>query len=81
MDNTNSEQINPILLAFLEAETMEEKERVLIVNAHDIDMHILLSMAASMDFVIDDKLDADSALYQLRTLIKTRAHFENSRLR
>lgn len=77
----DEQQVNPILMEFLEEEDLEKKDRILVRNIQDIDSHCVLSMAAAMDFVLDEKKDVIDMVNELRTLLKTRMHFENKRFR
>lgn len=75
-----SEAVNPVLLAFLDADTYEEKLNVLTGSRKYLDDRLLTHMAISVDCVIGEG-DAEEKINNLIFCLKTRARFENNRLR
>lgn len=47
------ETVNPILIEFLEADTLEEKMHILIYNRNKMDDNLLNSIAISLDLVVE----------------------------
>lgn len=74
-DITTEEQINPILEAFLDADTLEQKANVLSLHKEEITDSLVDSMAASLDTVIPDG-DTDMRVYQLMQTVKTKNKYE-----
>lgn len=75
-----AEEIDKNLLAFLEEDDFEKKYNLIIGCEKDLTDSVVESMAASLDFVINDG-PLDGKITQLKSLIRTRAHFESRRLR
>lgn len=75
-----TEAVNPVLLAFLDADTYEEKLNVLTGSRKYLDDRLLTHMAISVDCVIGEG-DAEEKINNLIFCLKTRARFENNRLR
>lgn len=75
-----SETVNPVLLAFLEADTYEEKLNVLTGSRKYLNDRILNHMAISVDCVIPDG-DIEEKISSLVYCLKTHARFENKRFR
>jgi hypothetical protein len=49
------DQVNPILLEFLDADTLEEKMHVLAFYRNKVDENLLNSIAISLDLVVEKK--------------------------
>lgn len=80
-DYLNSEEVNPVLMQFLDAETFDEKYKILVAAPlGDIDDLAIDNMAASIDVVIKDG-QIDDRLFELKSCVRTRAKFETTRLR
>ncbi|SHJ96150.1 hypothetical protein SAMN02745136_01339 [Anaerocolumna jejuensis DSM 15929] len=75
-----SEAVNPVLLAFLDADTFEEKLNILTGSRKYLDDRLLTHMAISVDCVIGEG-DAEEKINNLIFCLKTRARFESNRLR
>lgn len=75
-----SETVNPVLLAFLEADTYEEKLNVLTGSRKYLNDRMLNHMAISVDCVIPDG-DIEEKISSLVYCLKTHARFENKRFR
>lgn len=73
-------EVNPKLLAFLDADTMEEKYHILISMRDEVDNQLINNMAVAVDVVIPDG-EVQKRYEQLKNCIKTRQHYEAERLR
>ncbi len=81
MSNFEEEQVNPILLEFLDTDDFEEKYKILVATPiMDFDNLLIDNMASSIDCVIEDG-DIESRVQELKVCVKTRAKFETLRLR
>ena len=81
MDNFEEEQVNPILLEFLDTDDFEEKYKILVATPiMDFDNLLIDNMASSIDCVIEDG-DIESRVQELKVCVKTRAKYETLRLR
>ncbi|PHU39331.1 hypothetical protein CSX00_12100 [Pseudobutyrivibrio ruminis] len=81
MSNFEEEQVNPILLEFLDTDDFEEKYKILVATPiMDFDNLLIDNMASSIDCVIDDG-DIESRVQELKVCVKTRAKYETLRLR
>lgn len=74
--------IHDLMLAFLDERDFEKKEKILseIGSHRDLSDGIIDNLAAALDYVIDEG-PMDVRFAQLRTCVRTRARFENTRLR
>ena len=81
MSNFDEEQVNPILLEFLDTDDFEEKYKILVATPiMDFDNLLIDNMASSIDCVIEDG-DIESRVQELKVCVKTRAKYETLRLR
>lgn len=81
MSNYEEEQVNPILLEFLDTDSFEDKYKLLVATpTMDFDNLLIDNMASSIDCVIDDG-DIETRLQELKVCVKTRAKYETMRLR
>ncbi|MBE5904945.1 MULTISPECIES: hypothetical protein [Pseudobutyrivibrio] len=81
MSNFEEEQVNPILLEFLDTDDFEEKYKILVATPiMDFDNLLIDNMASSIDCVIEDG-DIESRVQELKVCVKTRAKYETLRLR
>ena len=81
MSNFEEEQVNQILLEFLDTDDFEEKYKILVATPiMDFDNLLIDNMASSIDCVIDDG-DIESRVQELKVCVKTRAKYETLRLR
>ncbi|MEG1457744.1 MAG: DUF1653 domain-containing protein [Acetivibrio sp.] len=79
-EKSEKEKVNVLLMRFLDAETAEEKIKVLEECSGKLDDHILNNMAISTDIVIPEG-NIEDRLMDLRDCLRTKARFEGSRLR
>ena len=76
-----NEEINPILVEFLDTDSFEEKYKILVATPLlDYDDLLIDNMASSMDVVIADGIIEDR-VQDLKTCVRTRAKYETTRLR
>lgn len=81
MSNYEEEQVNPILLEFLDTDSFEDKYKLLVATpTMDFDNLLIDNMASSIDCVIEDG-DIETRLQELKVCVKTRAKYESTRLR
>ena len=73
-------EINPDLLAFLEAETTREKLEVLDRIQGRITESILCAIEASMDISYEDE-NPEERVYYIKNYLRTRERYEGTRLR
>jgi hypothetical protein len=76
----DNEAVSPVLLAFLDADTYEEKLNVLVGSRKNLTDRIVNHMAISMDCIIEDG-DIEDRINNLIYCLKTHARFEDKRLR
>ncbi|MBR1628122.1 MAG: DUF1653 domain-containing protein [Lachnospiraceae bacterium] len=78
----NEESISDLMLAFLDERDFEKKEEILseMATRPDLNDNIIDNLAAALDVVIDEG-PLDRRFTQLRFCVRTRARFENTRLR
>lgn len=72
--------VNPKLLAFFDADTLEEKYNILISMRDEVDDHLINSMAVVLDVVIPEG-EVDDRYEQLKSCIRTKQRYETQRLR
>ena len=76
-----NEEINPILLEFLETDSFDEKYKILVATpTSDFDDLLIDNMASSIDVVVKDG-DIESRVEDLKVCVRTRARYESLRLR
>lgn len=81
MENMTEQNVNPILLEFLDTDSFEEKYKILVATPiMDFDDLLIDNMASSIDVVIDDG-DIESRVQDLKVCVRTRAKFETTRFR
>lgn len=81
VDSTIEEvQCNPDLLAFLDADTFEEKRNLLISMRKRMDDRLINDIAASIDVTVDDG-DIDTRFKSLMFCVNKRLEFDTGRLR
>lgn len=76
----STEQINPVLEAFLDAETYVKKLEVLQKNSGTITDKMIDAMAASMDIEVE-QADIATRIKSLKNCINAHAKYECTRLR
>ncbi len=75
------EEVNPVLLEFLDTDSFEEKYKILVATpVMDFDDLLVDNMASSIDVVIDDG-DIEDRVQDLKTCVRTRAKYESARFR
>lgn len=72
--------VNPKLLAFFDADTLEEKYNIVISMRDEVDNHLINSMAVVLDVVIPEG-EVDDRYEQLKSCIRTKQRYETQRLR
>lgn len=72
--------VNPKLLAFLDADDMDEKYDILVSMRDEVDDQLINNMAVAVDVIIPDG-DVSKRYEQLKNCIKTRQRYETDRLR
>ena len=81
MEEMENNGIPKVLEDFLDAETVEEKHRILSERSNEIDGHTMLNIELSYDIVAKDGATLDDRIGYMMYYLKTRGRFENSRLR
>ena len=75
------QEVNPILLEFLDTDSFEEKYKILVATPiMDFDNLLIDNMASSIDVVIENG-DIESRVQELKVCVRTRAKYENARFR
>ncbi len=77
---SEEEQVNPLLMAFLDAEDYQQKLNVLTGIASKLDDKLIDAMAASMEVEVPEG-PIEKRYASLRSCIRTHAKFECTRLR
>lgn len=72
--------VNPKMMAFFDAETMEEKYNILISMRDEVDDHMINSMAVVLDMVIPEG-EVSDRYEQLKYCVRTKQRYETDRLR
>ncbi len=72
--------VNPILLEFLDAETLEEKLHIMIFGRNQMDDSLLNSIAISLDLVVDEK-STQEKYDEILNCLSIMEKFECNRLR
>lgn len=80
-DGEGEEFVRPDLLAFLNAETVQEKLEVLREINQNMDDELLTSIELSLDIISEKNDTMERRLDLVELNLKKRAQFENSRLR
>ena len=81
MDKLTEQEINPILLEFLDTDSFEEKYKILVATpVMDFDNLLIDNMASSIDVVIEDG-DIETRVQELKFCVSTRARYETTRFR
>ena len=76
LENDDEGQVSPDLLAFLEADTYEEKKKELIFMKPRLTDELINSMAASLDIMVDDG-DIDIRFSSLLNAIRMLQKYED----
>jgi len=77
---TGDGSVNPILLEFLDAETLEEKLHIMIFGRNQMDDNLLNSIAISLDLVVDEK-STQEKYDEILNCLSMMERFECNRLR
>lgn len=72
--------VNPKLLAFLDADDMEEKYQILVSMRDEMNHQLINNMAVTLDVVIPDG-DIQERYEQLKNCIRTKQRYETERFR
>ena len=72
--------VNPILLEFLDAETLEEKLHIMIFGRNQMDDSLLNSIAISLDLVVEEK-STEEKYDEILNCLSMMEKFECNRLR
>lgn len=80
LQNSTEGGVSPKLLAFLDADDMEEKYHILVSMRDEIDDQLINNMAVAVDVIIPDG-DVSNRYEQLKNCIRTRQRYETDRLR
>lgn len=75
-----ADSVNPKMMAFFDAETMEEKYNILISMRDEVDDHMINSMAVVLDMVIPEG-EVSDRYEQLKYCVRTKQRYETDRLR
>lgn len=79
-EKSEEAKINPLLLEFLDADTLEEKLHVMIFGRNQMDDNLLNSIAISLDLVVDEK-STQEKYDEILNCLSMMKRFESSRLR
>ena len=72
--------VNPILLEFLDAETLEDKMHIMIFGRNQMDDNLLNSIAISLDLVVEEK-STEEKYDEILNCLSMMERFECNRLR
>ena len=78
--SSDEEGVNPLLLEFLDAETLEEKLHIMIFGRNRMDDNLLNSIAISLDLVVDEK-STQEKYDEILNCLSMMEKFECNRLR
>ena len=81
MEEQERNGIPKVLEDFLDAESLEEKRRILEERSSEIDERTMLNIELSYDIVARDKASIDDRIGYVMNYLRTRGRFESSRLR
>lgn len=72
--------VNPVLLEFLDAETLEEKLHIMVYSRNQMDDNLLNSIAISLDLVVEEK-STQEKYDEILNCLSMMEKFECNRLR
>ena len=78
--SSDEEGVNPLLLEFLDAETLEEKLHIMIFGRNRMDDNLLNSIAISLDLVVEEK-STEEKYDEILNCLSMMERFECNRLR
>ena len=81
MEERENPGIPKVLEDFLDAQTVEEKRRILEERSNEIDERTMLNIELSFDIVAKDGATLDDRIGYVMYYLRTRGRFETSRLR
>ena len=73
-------EVNPILIEFLDADTLEEKMHIMVYNRNRMDANLLNSIAISLDLVVE-KENVHEMYDEILNCLSMRKKFECNRFR
>lgn len=80
LNDLDQNQVNPILLEFLDARTYQEKLSIVMGNKNNMTDRLINAMAASLDCTVEEG-NIDDRLSGFIFCLQTFSRFENNRLR
>lgn len=79
-EQTGDGAVNPLLLEFLDAETLEDKMHIMIFGRNQMDDNLLNSIAISLDLVVEEK-STEEKYDEILNCLSMMERFECNRLR
>ena len=79
-ENTEEGVVNPLLLEFLDADTLEDKMHIMIFGRNQMDDNLLNSIAISLDLVVEEK-STEEKYDEILNCLSMMERFECNRLR
>lgn len=81
MEELNENQVNPLLLEFLDLDSYKERAEFLLTHKNEFDARCVDDMALSQEIVLEDKEDLELKVYDLIHCMQMHAKFETNRFR
>ena len=79
-EKTEEGTVNPLLLEFLDADTLEDKMHIMIFGRNQMDDNLLNSIAISLDLVVEEK-STEEKYDEILNCLSMMERFECNRLR
>lgn len=79
-EKTEEGAVNPLLLEFLDADTLEDKMHIMIYGRNQMDDNLLNSIAISLDLVVEEK-STEEKYDEILNCLSMMERFECNRLR
>ncbi|MDE7318830.1 MAG: DUF1653 domain-containing protein [Lachnospiraceae bacterium] len=79
-EKTDEGVVNPLLLEFLDADTLEDKMHIMIFGRNQMDDNLLNSIAISLDLVVEEK-STEEKYDEILNCLSMMERFECNRLR